>query len=249
MSGHSKWASIKHKKGAIDAKRGAAFTKIIREITIAAKMGGGDPNANPRLRLAVQSAKDANMPKDTLERAIKKGTGELEGVNYEDMSYEGYGPAGVAVILAASTDNKNRTASEIRHIFAKFNGNLGESGCVSWMFKKKGQIIIPAAGVDEDALMEAGLEAGADDVQRSDDMFTVTTEWTEMFAIREALESKGYKIESATVEMVPANTVKVEGKDAETLMKLLNALEDNDDVSDVSANYDIDDALMEKIMG
>lgn len=249
MSGHSKWATIRHKKAALDAKRGQAFTKLIREIMVAARQGGSDIEGNARLRTAVQAARDANMPKDTMERAIKKGAGELEGMSYEDMTYEGYGPAGVAIFIEASTDNKNRTASEIRHIFSKYNGNLGEGGCVSWMFNKKGQILIPSAGVDEDALMEAALDAGAEDVRNEGESFSVLTEWTEMLDIRQALEGKGFKVESATVSMIPTTTVKVEGKDAETLMKLINALEENDDVNTVSANYDIDDAVMEKLMG
>lgn len=249
MSGHSKWATIRHKKAALDAKRGQAFTKLIREIMVAARQGGSDIEGNARLRTAVQAARDANMPKDTMDRAIKKGAGEIEGMSYEDMTYEGYGPAGVAVFIEASTDNKNRTASEVRHIFSKYNGNLGEGGCVSWMFNKKGQILIPSAGVDEDALMEAALDAGAEDVRNEGENFTVLTEWTEMLDIRQALEGKGFKVESAAVSMIPTTTVKVEGKDAETLMKLINALEDNDDVNTVSANFDIDDAVMEKLMG
>lgn len=248
MSGHNKWSTIKHKKAATDAKRGAAFTKIIRELTVAAKAGGGDPNSNPRLRVAVSAAKEANMPKDTLERAIKKGTGELEGATYEDVTYEGYGPGGVAVYVEASTDNKNRTAAEIRHLFAKYNGNMGEVGCVGWMFKKKGEIIIPAEGVDEDALMEIVLEAGAEDMEHDGEEFVVTTEWQNMLTVREAIEAKGITVESGTVSMIPDNTVQIEGKPAETLMKLLGALDDFDDVNSVAANYQIDDAEMERIM-
>lgn len=248
MSGHNKWSSIKHKKAAADAKRGALFTKIIRELTIAAKMGGSDVDSNPRLRMAVQAAKDGNMPKDTMERAIKKGAGELEGVSYEDVTYEGYGPEGVAVLVEASTDNKNRTASEIRHLFSKHNGNLGEVGCVGWMFQKKGQISIPAEGVGEDELMEAALEAGAEDIANEGEQFVVSTDWTEMLAVREQLEAAGYKIESAEVANIPENTVKVEGKSAETLLKLVSALEESDDVNNVSANFDIDEALLEELM-
>ncbi len=249
MSGHNKWSTIKHRKAAQDAKRGAAFTKIIRELTVAAREGGGDEETNPRLRVAIQSAKDANMPKDTMERAIKKGTGDLEGVSYEDVVYEGYGPGGVAIYVEASTDNKNRSASEFRHTFAKFNGNMGEVGCVGWMFNKKGQIVISREKAGEEAVMEAALEAGADDIQTEEDVFVVESEWTEMMNVRKALEDAGLKIESASVTMVPDNTVKVEGKDAETLMKLINALEDMDDVNTVSANFDIDDDVMEEIMG
>jgi YebC/PmpR family DNA-binding regulatory protein len=248
MSGHNKWSTIKHKKAATDAKRGAAFTKIIRELTVAAKAGGGDPTSNPRLRVAISAAKEANMPKDTLERAIKKGTGELEGATYEDVTYEGYGPGGVAVYVEASTDNKNRTAAEIRHIFAKYNGNMGEVGCVGWMFKKKGEIIIPAEGVDEDALMEIVLEAGAEDMEHDGDEFVVTTEWQNMLTVRETIEAKGITVESGTVSMIPDNTVQIEGKPAETLMKLLGALDDFDDVNSAAANYQIDDAEMERIM-
>jgi YebC/PmpR family DNA-binding regulatory protein len=249
MSGHSKWASIKHKKGALDAKRGQLFTRIIREITVAAKMGGSDPDGNPRLRLAIQQAKDGNMPKDTMERAIKKGAGELPGVSYEDVAYEGYGVGGVAVYVEASTDNKNRTAAEIRHIFMKYAGNLGEVGCVGWMFKRKGQILIPAEGLAEDSLMEVVLEVGAEDMQRAGDMFVIQTEWHEMMAVREALETKGIKVESAKLQMIPDTSVKVDEKKGETLLKLINALEENDDVNSVSANYEMDDAVMEKLMG
>jgi YebC/PmpR family DNA-binding regulatory protein len=249
MSGHSKWASIKHKKGALDAKRGQLFTRIIREITVAAKMGGSDPDGNPRLRLAIQQAKDANMPKDTMERAVKKGAGELPGVSYEDVTYEGYGVGGVAVYVEASTDNKNRTAAEIRHIFTKYAGNLGEVGCVGWMFKRKGQILIPAEGLNEDSLMEVVLDAGAEDMQRAGDMFVIQTQWHEMMAVREALETKGIKVESAKLQMIPDTSIKVDEKKGETLLKLINALEENDDVNSVSANYEMDDAVMEKLMG
>jgi YebC/PmpR family DNA-binding regulatory protein len=249
MSGHSKWASIKHKKGALDAKRGQLFTRIIREITVAAKMGGSDPDGNPRLRLAIQQAKDGNMPKDTMERAIKKGAGELPGVSYEDVTYEGYGVGGVAVYVEASTDNKNRTAAEIRHIFTKYAGNLGEVGCVGWMFKRKGQILIPAEGLEEDSLMEVVLDVGAEDMQRAGDMFVIQTQWHEMMSVREALEAKEIKVESAKLQMIPDTSVKVDEKKGETLLKLINALEENDDVNSVSANYEMDDAVMEKLMG
>ncbi|HUT26242.1 MAG TPA: YebC/PmpR family DNA-binding transcriptional regulator [Sumerlaeia bacterium] len=248
MSGHSKWSSIKHKKAITDARRGQAFTKVIREITVAARAGGSDVEGNARLRMAVQAARDVNMPKETIERAIKKGAGGIDGVSYEDVVYEGYGPAGVAVYVEASTDNKNRSAADIRHLFSKYNGNLGEVGCVGWMFKRRGQIMVPAQGVDEDALMEAALEAGADDVRNEDDTFVVLTEWSDLMKVRGAIEEAGIKVESATVAMTPGNTVKVEGKDAETLIKLINALEESDDVRAVSANYEIEDALLEKIM-
>jgi YebC/PmpR family DNA-binding regulatory protein len=188
------------------------------------------------------------MPKDTIERAIKKGAGEIEGVSYEDVVYEGYGPAGVAVYVEASTDNKNRSAAEIRHLFSRYNGNLGEVGCVGWMFRRRGQIMVPAEGVDEDALMEVALEAGADDVRNEDGTFVVLTEWSDLMKVRGAIEKAGIKVEAASAAMVPGNTVKVEGKDAETLMKLISALEESDDVRAVSANYEIEDALLEKIM-
>jgi len=248
MSGHNKWSSIKHRKAAQDAKRGQAFTKVIREVTVAARQGGSDPDKNARLRVALQTAKDVNMPKDTLDRAIKKGAGELDGVNYEDVVYEGYGPAGVAVYVEASTDNKNRSAAEFRHTFAKYGGNMGEVGCVGWMFKKTGQIIVPAEGVDEDALMEIALEGGADDMENEGEVFVISTDWQHMLNVREAIEAQDIKVDSATVSMVPDNTVKVEGKQAESLMKLLGILEENDDVNSVAANYEIDDELMEQIM-
>ncbi len=249
MSGHSKWSTIKHKKGALDAKRGKIFTKIIRELTIAAKMGGSDVNSNPRLRVSIQAAKDANMPKDTMDRAIKKGAGELEGVSYEDVVYEGYGPEGVAIMVEASTDNKNRSAAEVRHIFGKYNGNFGEVGCVGYMFNKKGQIIVAAEGVDEDALMEAALECGAEDMTNEGEVFVIQTEWQDLMTVRESIEAAGFTVSGAETTMIPDNTIKVEGKSAETLMKLINMMEDLDDVTSVSANYEIDDALMEQIMG
>jgi YebC/PmpR family DNA-binding regulatory protein len=248
MSGHNKWSSIKHRKAAQDAKRGQAFTKVIREVTVAARQGGSDPDKNARLRVAIQTAKDVNMPKDTLDRAIKKGAGELDGVNYEDVVYEGYGPAGVAVYVEASTDNKNRSAAEFRHTFAKYGGNMGEVGCVGWMFKKVGQIVVPAEGVDEDALMEIALEAGADDMTNEGEVFLISTDWQHMLNVREAIEAQEIKVDSATVSMIPDNTVKVEGKKAESLMKLLAILEESDDVNSVAANYEIDDALMEQLM-
>lgn len=249
MSGHSKWHSIKHKKGAIDAKRGAAFTRVIKEIVVAAKMGGSDVNANARLRTAVQSARDINMPKDNIERAIKKGAGELEGTSFEDFSFEGYGQAGVAVLVEGTTDNMNRTAPEIRHLFAKYGGNMGEKGCVAWMFAKKGVIMIPSEGLDEDQVMEMALEAGADDFQAEGDYFRITTEQGSVHDVRAALEEKGLKIESSGVENIPENTVKVEGDEARKLFKLISMLDEHDDVSSVSANYDIDDALMAELEG
>jgi len=247
MSGHSKWHSIRFKKAAVDAKRGKKFTKIIKEIIVAARTGGGDVESNARLRTAVRSAKDANMPKDNIERAIKRGTGELPGVNYEDFVYEGYGPAGVAIYIEGTTDNKNRTTPEIRHIFSKYRGNLGETGCVGWMFTKKGLITIDIKEVDEDTLTEIAIEAGAEDLANDGENYTITTDPNELEAVRNAIDEKEIKVLSSEVSMIPNSTVKVEGKQAETLIKLLNALEEQDDVSQVSANFDIPDEVMESI--
>ena len=246
MSGHSKWSSIKHKKAAVDAKRGKAFTKLIKELTIAARMGGSDPNGNPRLRSAMQAARDGNMPLDTITRAVKKGAGELEGVSYEDFTIEGYGQGGVAILPEGTTDNKNRTMPELRHLFGKMGGSMGEQGCVGWMFNRKGVILIPAEGRNEDEMMEAALEAGADDLIGSPEMFRVTTDPNDVEKVRKALEAKGLKVESSAVENIPTTTIKVEGEDVPKLLRLLDALEDHDDVSSVSANYEIDDALIEQ---
>jgi YebC/PmpR family DNA-binding regulatory protein len=247
MSGHSKWHSIRHKKAAVDAKRGKLFTKIIRELTVAARMGGGSIDVNPRLRTAVQAAKDVNMPKDTIDKAIKKGTGELPGVSYEDVTYEGYGPGGVAIFIQGSTDNRNRTSAEVRHIFSKHNGSLGEAGCVSWMFAKKGIILVDASASDEDTLTEIAIEAGADDLVNNGDSFTVTTDPVDLDAVRSVIEEKGITVGSADISMVPNTTVKLEGKEAEQLLKLVGALEELDDVQSVSANFDIADELIEQI--
>jgi YebC/PmpR family DNA-binding regulatory protein len=247
MSGHSKWSTIKHKKGAADAKRGKIFTRIIREIAIAAKMGGGDPNGNPRLRTAILAAKDANMPKDNIEKAIKKGTGELEGQSYEDFMFEGYGAAGVAIIVEGSTDNRNRTMPEIRHLFSKYNGNMGETGCVAWMFETKGIILIAAEDQDEDEIMECALEAGAEDMEADDGYFQIKTPPEDLMSVRETMEAKGIKIESASLQRIPNATIRVEGKDAEKVLKLTSALEDHDDVSNVYANFDIDSELIEQM--
>ena len=246
MSGHSKWHSIKHKKAATDAKRGKIFTRIIREVTIAAKMGGGDLSGNPRLRTAVAAAKDVNMPWKNIESAIKKGTGELEGVSYEEVAYEGYGPGGVAVLVECTTDNRNRTAAEIRHIFSKANGALGAVGSVSYLFTKEGMITISADGIDEDKLMEAALEAGAEDVRNETTHFVVVTTPGKFGEIRESLEAAGFKVEGAEVANIPTTSKKVEGKDAEQVLKLMSALEDQDDVQNVSANFDISDELIEQ---
>jgi YebC/PmpR family DNA-binding regulatory protein len=244
MSGHSKWATIKHKKSAADAKRGRLFTKLIKEITIAARMGGGNPENNPRLRTAIEAAKDANMPSDNIERAIKKGTGELEGVNYEECIYEGYGAGGVAIIVEAATDNKNRTTSELRKIFSKFNGNLGESGCVSWKFSKKGEIIIEGNKITEDELMELALNAGADDVVNEDGMFTVYTSVQDYNKVLEAIKAKGITPVSARIGFIPQNYIKPDTKDAESVLKLIENLEEHDDVQNVSSDLDIDENLL-----
>jgi len=247
MSGHSKWHSIKHKKAAADAKRGAAFTRVIKEIVVAARMGGGDPEGNPRLRTAIQAARDVNMPKDNIERAIKKGSGELEGVNYEDFVYEGYGQAGVALMVEGTTDNTNRTSSEIRHTFMKYGGNLGTPGCVGYMFHKRGVIRVSAEGQDEDAVMGAAIEAGADDFETDDDLYRIQTDPAHMETVRGALEAADIKVEASAIENIPDNTVKIEADDARKLMKLIEMIEENDDVSAVWANYEIDDALMTEL--
>ncbi len=248
MSGHSKWSTIKRKKGANDARRGKIFTKLIKEITVAARLGGGDPDGNPRLRSAITAAKAENMPKDNIERAIKKGTGEVEGAVYEEILYEGYGPAGVAVLVETMTDNKNRTVADIRHFFAKSNGNLGESGCVAWMFDKKGTITVDREGVDEDELMEVAIEAGAEDVLEEDSSFQILTTPEEFSEVVEQLQQHGIKVAEAAIAMVPKNTVEVtEEKSARALLKLLERLEDHDDVQKVHANFDIPDELMESL--
>jgi YebC/PmpR family DNA-binding regulatory protein len=247
MSGHNKWSTIKHKKGAADAKRGKMFSKLIKEITIAARMGGGDVDGNPRLRTAVLTARTANMPKENIERAIKRGTGEIEGVTYEEIVYEGYGPGGVAVLVEALTDNKNRTVAEIRHIFDKHNGNLGESGCVAWMFDKKGVIEIVAEGLTEDEVMELALEYGAQDVKKEGDAFEITAEPSDFEPVRKAVEDKGWKIELAEITMIPQNTVKLSGKKAEQMLKMMDILDDHEDLQKVFANFDISEEEMMKI--
>ncbi|MDA8124519.1 MAG: YebC/PmpR family DNA-binding transcriptional regulator [Deltaproteobacteria bacterium] len=248
MSGHSKWSTIKRKKGAIDAARGKIFTKLIKEVTLAARLGGGDIEGNARLRSAVLAAKEENMPKDNIERAIKKGTGELGGgVAYEEITYEGYGPAGVAVIVEVMTDNKNRTVAEIRHIFAKHGGNLGENGCVSWMFDKKGSIVIDKKTVGEDALMEVAIEAGADDVRDQETEWEVLTAPQAFEAVKAAIDAKGWKTLEAKVGLIPQNTVKLEAGKADQMLKLMDKLEDNDDVQNVYANFDISDEVMEQL--
>ncbi len=244
MAGHSKWKQIKHYKAAADAKRGAHFTKLIREITVAAKQGGGDPGGNPRLRTAIDTARAASMPKDNIERAIKKGTGELEGVEYTDVMYEGYGPGGVALMIQALTDNPTRTVAEIRHKLSRGGGNLGATNSVAWMFDRKGQIYLDATTSDEDTTLEAALDAGADDVRREDDRYIVTTDAAHVATVRAALEAHKVPVTESEVAWIPKTTVRVEGKTAEQLVKLLEELEDLDDVQKVDANFDMDVADM-----
>ena len=246
MSGHSKWATIKHKKGALDAKRGKLFTKLIREMTIAARIGGGDPGSNPRLRTAVDKAKGANMPADNITRAIKKGTGELEGTTYEDLQLEGYGPGGVAILVEGTTDNRNRSVSEIRHIFTKHGGNLGGAGSVAYMFKPRGVISIAADKTTEDKLMEIALEAGADDIQSEPQGFTVYTPQHDFEAVRAAIQKAGIEPDEAEVKKLAENNITLEGAKAQQLLKLLDALDDNDDVQTVWDNSDISEKEMEE---
>ena len=248
MAGHSKWANIKHRKGAQDAKRGKIFTKLIKEITVAAKIGGGDLEGNPRLRTAVDKAKNENMPKDTIERAIKKGTGGLDGVNYEEGIFEGYGPGGVAVIVEFMTDNRTRTVADVRHIFSKHNGSLGVSGSVAFLFDRKGLISFPA-GSDFDAIFEIALEGGAEDVKDEGDAIEVITEPSSFIEVREAIEAAGLKWETAEITMIPQTTVELEGKPAEQMLKMMDKLEDNDDVQNVYANFDISQEEIDNIMG
>ena len=248
MSGHSKWSSIKHKKGAADAKRGKIFTKLIREITTAARMGGGDPESNSRLRVAVSLAKAENMPKENIEKAIKKGTSAGEGgENYEEHTYEGYGPGGTAVLVAALTDNKKRTSAEIRHIFSRLNGNLAEPGSVSWQFSKKGLITFDKAGIDEDKLMELALETGAEDISDEGEVIEVYTDLASFEKIKKVFDESGLKYMAAELALVPQTTVKIEGKNAETMLKLMDTLEDSDDVQNVYANFDISAEDLERL--
>jgi YebC/PmpR family DNA-binding regulatory protein len=247
MSGHSKWSTIKHKKAAKDAKRGKLFTKLIKEITVAARMGGGDINANPRLRTAVMTARTQSMPGDNIDRAIKKGTGELEGVTYEEIQYEGYGPGGAAIIAQVLTDNKNRTVSEIRRLFTKHGGNLGETGCVGWMFDKKGLITVEKSQTDEERLLGIVLDAGAEDVRDEDEFFEVVTQPEDFHAVKERLDHEKVAVASAQVTLIPKNTVNVDAKNVEQILKLTEELEDHDDVQNVSANFNIPAELMEKV--
>jgi len=244
MSGHSKWSTIKHKKAMVDARRGKMFTKLIRELTSAARAGGGDPDVNPRLRTAVASAKGANMPNDTIQRAIQKGTGEIAGETYEEVTYEGYGAGGVAVLVDTLTDNKNRTVAEIRHLFARHGGSMGENGCVAWMFQRQGFLALDAASIDEDALLELVLEAGGDDVKTENDLYEILTSPEAFEDVRSSLEEKGLTPEVAEVTMLPQSTVSIEGKQAEQVLRLMEALDDQDDVRRAYANFDIPDDVM-----
>lgn len=247
MSGHSKWSTIKRKKAKTDAQRGKIFTKLIKEITVAARVGGGDENTNAALRSAIAAAKAANMPSANIERAIKRGTGELPGVVYEDVTYEGYGPGGTALMIEVLTDNKNRTVADIRHILSRHNGNLGESGCVSWIFEKKGMIQVSSNEISEEKLLELVLESGADDMRKEQDLFEIVTQPSSFENVKTILDENSIAIESAEVTMYPRNTVKVTEKEAEQLLKLMDALEDHDDVNHVYSNFDIDAEILEKI--
>jgi len=249
MAGHSKWKQIKRKKAVTDAKRGALFTRLIREITIAAKAGGGDPVGNPRLRTAVDAAKAENMPWDNIDRAIKKGTGELEGVQYQEVTYEGYGPGGAAILIEATTDNPNRTVAEIRHQFSRHGGNLGAANSVAWMFDRKGQIALDGSTVSEDAAMEVALDAGADDLVKDGDTILITTPPARLHAVGDALKAKGLPVQSAEIALLPKSTVKVDGGDAKRLLTLMETLEEMDDVSKVYSNFDIDAAAMAEVGG
>ena len=248
MSGHSKWSTIRRKKGAADAKRGKMFTKLIKEISVAARLGGGDPEGNSRLRAAIASAKAENMPKENIERAIKKGTGELEGASYEEATYEGYGPGGVAIMVEVLTDNRNRTIAEIRYHFSKHNGNLGESGCVSWMFNQKGLILFDRNQVDEERLIEVVLDAGAEDVREREREFEVITGPGQHEDVKRAVEDARLEYSFAEVTMIPQSTVQLQGREAEQMLKLMEGLEDSDDIQKVYANFDIPDEVMERLV-
>ncbi len=245
MSGHSKWASIKHKKGALDAKRGKIFTKLIKEISVAARLGGGDPTGNARLRQAIAAARAENMPKDNIERAVKKGTGELEGMSYEEVNYEAYGPGGVAVLIDCLTDNKNRTVADLKHIFDRHGGSLGAPGCVSWIFEKKGVITFDKGKAEEEKLLEVALDSGAEDVKQADDQFEVVMNPTDFDKVRKAFDTSGLKYSLAEITMIPQNFVRLDGKKAEQMLTLMEALEDNEDISHIYANFDIPDEVME----
>ena len=244
MAGHSKWANIRHRKGAQDAKRGKIFTKLIKEITISTRLGGGDVDANPRLRKAVTNAKSNNMPSDKIERAIKKGTGELEGIIYEEVTYEAYGPGGVAIMMDIITDNKNRSVAEVRSTLSKFGGNLSENGSVSWIFDKKGQIILDSEAGEENMVFEAAIKAGADDFEADTNIYAISMDPSSLMEVRDALENVGYEIRSAEIEMVPKTLQKLGGKEAETILKLMDALEENDDINKLYSNFNMDEGSM-----
>ena len=247
MAGHSKWAQIKRKKAVVDAKRGQVFTKIIKEITVAARLGGGDEDANPRLRQAVLSAKAANMPADNVKRAVQKGTGELPGISYEEAMFEGYGPGGVAIMVEVTTDNRKRTVAELRHLITKHGGNLGETGCVAWMFNKKGLITVEKNGVNDESLLDSILTGGGDDFSDEDDVYVVESTPDQMISVREQLEADGFSVISSEIMLTPQNSVSVESETAKRVIQLLEALDDHDDVQKVSANFDFDDAEIEKV--
>ena len=242
MSGHSKWSSIKHKKAATDSKRGRIFTRLIKEMTVAARNGGGDADSNPRLRLAVATAKSNNMPAENIKRAIMRGTGELPGITYEEINYEGYGPGGVAIIMYTLTDNKNRTVAELRHLLSKNGGNLGETGSVGWMFERKGYLVVEKSTVEEDKLMEIVLGAGADDMNEDGSNFEISTTPESFDAVRSALEAANIKTETAEISMIPQNYIKLEGKNAQTMLKIMEALEDHEDIQNVWSNFDVDES-------
>ena len=248
MSGHSKWATIKRKKGKADAERGKIFTRHIKEITVAAREGGGDPDGNPRLRSAIAAAKASNMPADNIKRAIQKGTGELPGVTYESVTYEGYGPGGVAIFMEVFTDNKNRVVAEIRHILSKYGGNLGANGCVSWIFEKKGIVTVELEAADEDTLMDVASEAGAEDIQTDSGSYEIITDPNNIYSVSSALEAKGIPMVSTEITMRPTNTVKLDAESqASSMLKMYELLEENDDIQKVYANFDIDEAILEKL--
>ena len=249
MSGHSKWSTTKRKKGKADAQRGKLFSKLIKEITVAAREGGGDPNSNPRLRQVMQTAKSSNMPADNIDRAIKKGTGELPGVTYEDVNYEGYGPGGIALLVEVTTDNKNRTVADIRHILTRRNGHLGETGSVAWMFEQKGYIVVNKDACEEDQLLDVALEAGAEDMKAEEDAYEITTAPADFDTVRNALDEKKIPYTEAELTKIPKNTIKLEGKNAEQALTLMEELEDHDDVQHVYTNFDIDEEIMDQMSG
>lgn len=244
MAGHSKWANVKHRKAAVDAKRGKLFTRLLREITVSARLGGGDPDANPRLRSAIGEARSNNVPNDTIDRAIKKGTGELESATYEEMTLEGYGPGGVAVLVEAVSDNRNRTVSEIRHLFARHGGNLGESGCVAWMFDRRGFFSIPATAMDEEQLMELALDSGVEDFSVEEDHYELYTSVEDYLQVKEELEARGVPLDTKELARIPQSYIEVGAEQASQVLRLMEALEDHDDTQDVWANFDIDESLL-----